>query len=1056
VRVLKIIVAKNIGFCPGVRRAVNGAFAAASENGREKNSAGTFALGEIIHNAEVVRRLSEEGVRIVGGAEDVAAGGTVIIRAHGVAPNVLSALKERRARIVDCTCAYVKKIHDIARRKYAEGYDIIIAGEKGHPEVEGINGCAEGNAEIAEDYESVIRRIEERRAENMSVRFCLVFQTTFNYEKYYDIIKKLEKDNVKTLEIFDTICYTTMARQKEAAKIARKCDAVLVVGDKKSSNTRRLFEIASAFSKNVLLISELSDLSKVDKNIENLGIVTGASTSDELIMEVIFTMSNAQQSGVAEAVNAASDKKIESAILNNDGNATAQKPAPKKAPAKTGTPKNEGASDGLDTKKKTAADPEKKAAIAEKKAAEAAKKAALAEKKVLEAEKKAAEAERKAEEAERKAEEAEKKTDIIEIRARIASEKIKAAEKKAVEDAKAAAIKAEAEKATETAGAYSADTEKAEGNGAVTEIITVEAVFEKAGADNAAAEIKTAESSEQADGKNAGAEEQTIGEINAVSTEQTGDSVADIKTDGAANAEAGVKAASEVAEKAQKTAAPAVKPRQAPVKRAEAAEEKITMEDVLASKNSSFVYKAGKKVTATIINAGENGVDVAIGGKKDGFIDKSEMNIDGSYDPSSYKIGDVVDAVIIENPNKGGSYINLSKKQIDIIRENDKVCAEILKGAEFKMVCDKIAKGGITGKYGSYTVFVPASQIRIGFVKNPEEFLGKPLRLKALPPKDKEADAVVSENAAADGATDENAAVRTDERALTRNKTHTGKFIVASQRVILEKERREKEDEFWNSIRVGDVVRGKVKRFVPFGAFVSVNGFDCLVHISDLSWSRVEDPSRVLKIDETYEFVVLKTERETNKISLGYKQLQKRPYDLAQEKFPVGSIVRGRVERIKEFGAFVSIDEGVDGLVHVSQISHDWIKNANEVLKVGDMVSAKVMSFDENRITLSIKELTEKPEYPEEFYEERADGEPQESREKRFKKREAARRDRTETVTQDGSFDRRTVGPDRPRRDRRPRQNEGFGQSEWVASSTATTSLGDLFKGIKLDVDSNE
>ena len=151
-----------------------------------------------------------------------------------------------------------------------------------------------------------------------------------------------------------------------------------------------------------------------------------------------------------------------------------------------------------------------------------------------------------------------------------------------------------------------------------------------------------------------------------------------------------------------------------------------------------------------------------------------------------------------------------------------------------------------------------------------------------------------------------------------------------------------------------DIVTGKVKRFTQFGAFVNVRGFDCLAHISELSWNKITDPSTVLTIGESYDFVVLKMDRETGKISLGYKQLQKKPYEVAAEKFPVGTVIKGKVERIFPYGAFVSIDDGVDGLVHVSQISHNWIKDANEALTVGQEVEAKIIGFDDYRITLSI------------------------------------------------------------------------------------------------------
>ena len=173
-----------------------------------------------------------------------------------------------------------------------------------------------------------------------------------------------------------------------------------------------------------------------------------------------------------------------------------------------------------------------------------------------------------------------------------------------------------------------------------------------------------------------------------------------------------------------------------------------------------------------------------------------------------------------------------------------------------------------------------------------------------------------------------------------------------------------KEDEFWDNIEVGEVVDGKVLRFASFGAFVDVRGFDCLAHTSDLSWERISDPSEVLELGKTYEFVVLALDREKNRVSLGYRQLQPQPWDVAMEKFPVGTRVQGKVARIMPFGAFIELDKHIDGLLHVSNVSWDWLEDINSVLKVGDVVEVEVIDFDRanKRITLSRKALLPRPE----------------------------------------------------------------------------------------------
>ncbi|MBQ8406340.1 MAG: S1 RNA-binding domain-containing protein, partial [Clostridia bacterium] len=208
---------------------------------------------------------------------------------------------------------------------------------------------------------------------------------------------------------------------------------------------------------------------------------------------------------------------------------------------------------------------------------------------------------------------------------------------------------------------------------------------------------------------------------------------------------------------------------------------------------------------------------------------------------------------------------------------------------------------------GTYKVFVPASQIRSGYVKDLEKYVGKKLRLRVI------------------------------EIKKDRNKE-----IIASQRVIIEEEKAAKEAEkaakeaeFFANIHEGDVVEGKVERVTSFGAFVSVNGFDCLAHISDLAWNGVKAVTDVLEIGKKYEFKVLKVDEESKKVSIGYKQLQPQAWDLAADKYAEGDVIHGKVVRIVPFGAFVEVEKGIDGLIHVSQISHEFLENPTTVLSIG-------------------------------------------------------------------------------------------------------------------------
>lgn len=448
------------------------------------------------------------------------------------------------------------------------------------------------------------------------------------------------------------------------------------------------------------------------------------------------------------------------------------------------------------------------------------------------------------------------------------------------------------------------------------------------------------------------------------------------------------------------------------------AKEPETMDDLMKSVSASGKYTnyvVGKMKTCEIISVGESGIFVKIGGKKDGFIDKSDVSVDGNYNPSDFKVGDEIGAVI-KSVEK--DFVKLSKKEADAKRLEEEEAEKALSAGEFSLVMTEVVKDGLRGRMGQYTVFVPASQIRIGYVNNLEDYKGKKLRLMIMPPKAKAGEVQEGE---------ENAEVKTEEAPRRK------RYLVASQRMILEREKKEKEDAFWSKMHVNDIVTGKVKRFTPFGAFVSVDGFDCLAHISELSWNRITDPSTVLKIGDVKDFVVLKLDRESGRISLGYKQLQKKPYEVAAEKYPVGTVIKGKVERIFPYGAFVSIEDGIDGLVHVSQICHNWIKDASEALTVGQEVEAKIIGFEDTRITLSIKDLLPTPE-------ESAIAIEGEATEEEKASKRSSRMKKFEQKVADGEGKKRA-----------PKKETSNEPKEWVSGS-GSASLGELFKDLNLDL----
>ena len=277
---MKIELAKTAGFCFGVRRAVDTVYKQVEEHEGEK----IYTYGPIIHNEEVIKDMKSRGISILDTMEDLESltGGIVIIRSHGVSKDVCDLLERKGIRYVDATCPFVKKIHRIVAEESGKGSYIIIIGNPVHPEVEGIRGWA--GKDVA-----VIQNIEE--AEHFSVpeqgrSVCVVSQTTFNYNKFKDIVEILHKKRYD-INVLNTICSATKERQEEARAIADRVDAMIVIGDKHSSNTQKLFEICSNACADTYYIQTLGDLNMNQlRSVETVGITAGASTPNNIIEEV--------------------------------------------------------------------------------------------------------------------------------------------------------------------------------------------------------------------------------------------------------------------------------------------------------------------------------------------------------------------------------------------------------------------------------------------------------------------------------------------------------------------------------------------------------------------------------------------------------------------------------------------------------------------------------------------------------------------------------------------------------------------------------------------------
>ncbi len=280
---MEVIVAKSAGFCFGVEKAVNTVY---EQLGKGKE---IYTFGPIIHNEEVVRELEEQGVRVVEGVEELKAlaAGTVIIRSHGVSKEIYEIIREQGLECVDATCPFVKRIHQIVEKESGAGKKILIVGNPGHPEVEGIRGWSSGETVVIESTEAAEKFAEnEMDTDWMTSEVCIVSQTTFNYKKFKDIVEIFSKKGYNVI-VVNTICSATEERQTEAKEIASRAASMIVVGGTHSSNTRKLYEICKEECEDTYFIQTLDDLRlEIPKTASPVGITAGASTPNKIIEEV--------------------------------------------------------------------------------------------------------------------------------------------------------------------------------------------------------------------------------------------------------------------------------------------------------------------------------------------------------------------------------------------------------------------------------------------------------------------------------------------------------------------------------------------------------------------------------------------------------------------------------------------------------------------------------------------------------------------------------------------------------------------------------------------------
>lgn len=354
----------------------------------------------------------------------------------------------------------------------------------------------------------------------------------------------------------------------------------------------------------------------------------------------------------------------------------------------------------------------------------------------------------------------------------------------------------------------------------------------------------------------------------------------------------------------------------------------LNMNDLMDEIEKSLrLPRGGEIVTGKVHQVTDKEVIVNLGCKKDGILPASEVSLEEGRKLSDvFNVDDEIQAKVIKTDDGDGGIL-LSKKKLEISANWD----EIVKALEDKTVLEvkvtRTVNGGVIAEYKEVSGFIPLSQLSDHYVENADEFVGQTMEVRVS---------------------------RVDQR---RNRA------VFSHKLFLNEEKEKLVAEIWENLNVGDVVEGTVMRFTDYGAFVDIGGIDGLLHISEISWGRLKHPQEVLSIGQKINVKVLSMNAEKGKISLGLKQNTPEPWSVIDENYQVGQVIEGKVVQIKEYGAFVELEPGLDGLVHISEVAHKRVGNINDELEVGQIVKAKILEIDKDRkrISLSIRETIDPP-----------------------------------------------------------------------------------------------
>ena len=345
------------------------------------------------------------------------------------------------------------------------------------------------------------------------------------------------------------------------------------------------------------------------------------------------------------------------------------------------------------------------------------------------------------------------------------------------------------------------------------------------------------------------------------------------------------------------------------------------MEEAL--KTSEERYQEGDIVTGKVVGVTNDGLVVDIGIKSEGLIPISDFD----KDEHDFKIGDPIEVLLLRKESKTGQVL-LSYQQAQEIRQWDKLEQAYKENAILDGVIKRKVKGGVNVEVFETEVFMPASQVGLSYIKDLDTMMGQAVRVKII--------------------------------KFDRQKMN----LVVSQRVILEEKALQKKEKLWAELQEGQIRKGLIKNITEFGAFIDLGGSEGLLHINDISWGRIKKVSDVLEIGEEIDIKILQVDRINQKISLGLKQLSQDPWLSAKQKYPVDTVISGKVVSLANFGAFVEMEEGIEGLIHVSEMSWvEFVKHPSKIMKVGDVVQAKVLAIDEDKrkLSLGLKQVQPNP-----------------------------------------------------------------------------------------------